>query len=322
MRVEKNVSRINNYLKKRKEKKVLELKIKDYNNSNFYLALVFNKKIEKFKVLYIPLDVVENSDISEYCCYQFMEVKSVLYLIDTIKKNLPKYEELKKRDLRRKKIENFQIEIDVYLDKKQYDFYMTRYLPKEWEFFFEAIVMLFEHAPNIMSELVTEILSVAMNTNEEVEYQRSLKCNVLEEEMAPYFSSLKDKKEKIDYLERINGKYYAIVKNHLFIIEYLYGSKILNIYCDNEELTYNYITYQIINEIKKHNEKSFYKITIEDAQERKNYLCLGTTKTGIKVIKENKLTTIPFQELKKYKIKIIEDKNNELKNKLEQVIQS
>jgi bifunctional DNase/RNase len=322
MRVEKNISRINNYLKKRKETKVLELKIKDYNNSNFYLALVFNKKIEKFKVLYIPLDVVESSDISEYCCYQFMEVKSVLYLIDTIKKNLPKYEELKKRDLRRKKIENFQIEIDVYLDNKQYDFYMTRYLPKEWEFFFETIVMLFEHAPNIMSELATEILSVAMNTNEEVKYQRSLKCNVLEEEMDPYFSSLKGKKEKIDYLERINGKYYAIVKNHLFIIEYLYGSKILNIYCDNEELTYNYMTYQIINEIKKHNEKRFYKITIEDAQERKNYLCLGTTKTGIKVIKENKLTTLPFQELKKYKIKIIEDKNNELKNKLEQVIQS
>ena len=322
MRVEKNISRINNYLKKRKETKVLELKIKDYNNSNFYLALVFNKKIEKFKVLYIPLDVVESSDISEYCCYQFMEVKSVLYLTDTIKKNLPKYEELKKRDLRRKKIENFQIEIDVYLDNKQYDFYMTRYLPKEWEFFFETIVMLFEHAPNIMSELATEILSVAMNTNEEVKYQRSLKCNVLEEEMDLYFSSLKGKKERIDYLERINGKYYAIVKNHLFIIEYLYGSKILNIYCDNEELTYNYMTYQIINEIKKHNEKSFYKITIEDAQERKNYLCLGTTKKGIKVIKENKLTTLPFQELKKDKIKIIEDKNNELKNKLEQVIQS
>ena len=56
---------IQKYLKKKKERVLLDLYIRDYNKSNFYIALVFNKRIEKFKVLFVPLDVCENKYIDD-----------------------------------------------------------------------------------------------------------------------------------------------------------------------------------------------------------------------------------------------------------------
>ena len=44
---------IKNYLRKKRESVIIDLIIRDYNKSNFYIALVFNSRIEKFKVLYV-----------------------------------------------------------------------------------------------------------------------------------------------------------------------------------------------------------------------------------------------------------------------------
>ena len=78
---------IQKYLKKKKERVLLDLYIRDYNKSNFYIALVFNKRIEKFKVLFIPLDVCENKYIEDYICYQFIDISSVNYILNTINDN-------------------------------------------------------------------------------------------------------------------------------------------------------------------------------------------------------------------------------------------
>ena len=77
---------IQKYLKKKKERVLLDLYIRDYNKSNFYIALVFNKRIEKFKVLFVPLDVCENKYIDDYVCYQFIDIilRLILILINVI----------------------------------------------------------------------------------------------------------------------------------------------------------------------------------------------------------------------------------------------
>ena len=86
MQFDKKIGLIRKLLKKKHEAPIIELQIKDYNNSNFYISLLYSRTIDKFKVLYIPLDVVEDNKIEEYCCYQFMEVKSVVYITEQIKK--------------------------------------------------------------------------------------------------------------------------------------------------------------------------------------------------------------------------------------------
>lgn len=325
MQLNKKERLINKILKKKKEYPLLELKITDYNNSNFYLSLVYNRTIEKFKVLYIPLDVVEESKIEEYFCYQFMEVKSVMYIIDQIKRELPKYPDKDSRDSRNKNIRQYEIELDIHLDNKVYDFYTTRYLPRNWKFLFEAVVMLFEHSPNVMNGLATEVLSVIMNTNEIIEYQASINCDLWNADLTKYFPSLRNEKEykegKIQFLEYVNGKYFAVIEKHLLVIEYNDHQKLLNIYCDKKDLVYSNYTYQVLNAIQNHQEKKFYKIKIVGKQDIYNYLCLGVEKEKLKIIKKNKLKTLSLHKLKKEDIMILEDFNHELEEKIEEVLE-
>ena len=56
---------VSKYLKKKKESVVVDLYIRDYNKTNFYIALVYNAKIEKFKVLFIPNNELWNPKLLE-----------------------------------------------------------------------------------------------------------------------------------------------------------------------------------------------------------------------------------------------------------------
>ena len=289
---------IKKIIKKKKEYPIIEIHIANYNNANFYLALVYSSSIEKFKVLYIPMDIIDTNKIEEYFCYQFININSVTYIVDQVKAKLSKYEKKETRDKRNKNIDNFKIDLDIHIDKKTYDFHMTRYLPKEWKFLFETMALMFEHVPNIMGELAMEILSVVMNTNDLIEYQASLNCDLWENNLIEFFPVLKDEKKLIEgnlsFLESVNGKYYAIIENHLLIIEYNDHAKILNIFCDDKNLVYSSYTYQVLKAIKNNIEKAFLKVKVLEKEEKYNYLCLGVDKKRLQVIKDNIINSIPL----------------------------
>ena len=85
---------IYNALKKQKESVVVDLYLKDYDGANIYIALVYNEKIEKFKVLYVPIDAIRIGDkVEEYFCYQFIFVKTVNYIMELINENEDLYKE-------------------------------------------------------------------------------------------------------------------------------------------------------------------------------------------------------------------------------------
>lgn len=316
MKLDKKEKLIEKYVKKKKESPLIELIIKNYHNANFYISLLYNSNIQKFKVLYIPLDVVDNSKIEEYCCYQFIEVKSVEYILEQINEALPKYQDEVSRNQQNTNINNFLIQVNIYNHQKKYDFYTTRYLPKDWKFLFETIVVLFEHTPNIMGELAIEILSVIMNTNENIEYQLSIPKSLEDDSILSYFET-SSRNLEVSFLEKVNGKYYAVVSNHLIIIEESYKTEI-NIFCDKEELVRSEYVYIVIKAIKKGIEKRFYKIHLTDTKRNKNYnyLCLGIEKNKLKLIEKNKLKLISLSNLKNKKINILEDHNHDLEKAL------
>lgn len=314
---------IRKVIKKKKEYPIIEVYITNYNNSNFYLSLLYNSIIDKFKVLYVPIDAIGTDKVEDYFCYQFINVNSVSYIINQMKTSLPKYEQSLSRDRRNKNIDNFKIDIDCYINKKTYDFHMTRYLPKEWKFLFETIAVMFEHVPNIMGELAMEILSVVMDTNDLIEYQASINCDLWETDLIEFFPVVKDEKKLIEgnlsFLENVNGKYYAVIEGHLLIIEYNHHAKILNIFCDDKDLVYSSYTYQILKAIKENIEKPFFKVKIVIKEEKYNYLCLGIEKKKLRIIKNNKLSTISLDKKERKEIIVLEDKNNILQKALDKV---
>lgn len=275
---------IEKYLKKKKERAIFELQISNYNKSNFYIALVYNSKVDLYKVLYIPLDIVEG-DISEYVCYQFIDLVSVEYILRMLDDIEYENGEV---DLRNKKSNVYEIEIDVKLLEKKYSFKATQFIPREWEFLFDVIVSLFGYVPHIVGGVCEDILTLFRSEEAVIPYQEIFEFELLRDEDEKLRRIIQGQKldyKEISYLENIGDKYYAIIDKHLVIVNYN-KCGIVSVYCDT--LEYLDYVYTVILAIRDEVEKRFSKIMVSD-KERPNlvqyYLCYGVCSKGLKVIK-------------------------------------
>jgi hypothetical protein len=307
---------IQKYLKKKKERVLLDLYIRDYNKSNFYIALVFNKRIEKFKVLFVPLDVCENKYIDDYVCYQFIDISSVNYILNTINDN----DKLIRNDIFRNKINkyinSYYIEINTHINKRDYKFVTTRYIPSEWLFMFDVIVTLFERIPSFMNELCREILAVFSNSNEAIDYKYSIDFDLVNDDFSTLLFDTSEVHEVL-FLEFIGGKYFAIVNNVLVVVEYN-PRKILNLYCSSDDDSY---IYSVLVAIRNKSYKKFYKLMVVDDKHdfevgvAEYYLCYGLEKGKFLIISGDKLETLDKSLYDDGLIKIL-DSDLELDEKL------
>ncbi len=335
MLIDKKIDLINKYFKKKKEMIIMELVIKDYNNSNFYMAIVFNKRLEKFKVAYIPLDVVNSSKIADYICYQFINIKTVNYILESLNSEKDKFEDPSARNNLNENINNFYIEISINLAEKVYKFKTTKYLPKKWIYLFDPIVIIFEHIPNIMSELCTEILSVITDSNVSIDYKSSLNFDLFNDNIDDLFEKTICKQgleyynnSEVKFVENVNGKYFAIVKDHLVIIEYNSKQKVLNLYCDCKSHVPGKHIYAALMAIRNKEVKEFYKIMVVDKKEdfakenqrAKYYLCFGTEKDTLNVIEASAKKKLPISIFENKTAKIIYDIDDKLKKSVTKIL--
>lgn len=307
---------IQKYLKKKKERVLLDLYIRDYNKSNFYIALVFNKRIEKFKVLFVPLDVCENKYIDDYVCYQFIDIGSVNYILNTINDNDKLISSDKFRNRINKYINSYYIEINTHINNCDYKFVTTRYIPSEWLFLFDVIVTLFERIPAFMNELCREILAVFGNPNESIDYKYSVDFDLVNGDFSTLLFDTSEVHEVL-FLEFIGGKYFAIVNNVLVVVEYN-PRKILNLYCSSDDDSY---IYSVLVAIRNKSYKKFYKLMVVDDKHdfevgvAEYYLCYGLEKDKFLIISGDKLGTLDKSLYEDGLIKIL-DSDLELDEKL------
>ena len=300
-------SSIRKYLKNRKELVVLDLNIKNYNKSNFYIALVFNRKIEKFKIMFIPINAIDNvSRIEDYVCYQFINIYLVNHILETFGAYREKHKD-KIFDLRNKNIDSYTLEINYHGGGDDLTFIATRYIPKEWSFMFESLVILFEHVPNIMRELCNEILVILNDEDFDIKYNRSIGFDLFNDDLDKLFNNkflnyVSD--IKIDYLEIVNGKYFGIINDRIIILEYIYSKKILNLYCSVEDEAMDLYFYVIIKNIRM---KKFIKYTKVRLSGNKYYLCFGYNSSGLKVIEGSSMKILKWKLITDGSIKFISE---------------
>ena len=250
---------VSKYLKRKKERVIIDLVISDYNKSNFYVGLVFNSKIEKFKVLFIPMDVVDDN-IEEYVCYQFINLNLVNYILETIDNSKDIYKDAKVRDKVNKMINSYYIEINTHVGREDYTFKTTKYIPKEWMFLYETILILFEHCPNILHGLCEDIMGVLDVREDEILYQKSIDFDLFKGDLDKIFNNcnLLD----VSYLEKVNGMYFSIIDNELVIVDYNNDKNVLNLYCTNNE-NFDDHFYSCLLKIRENAFNKFYKLYID-----------------------------------------------------------
>ena len=312
---------VSKYLKKKKESVVVDLYIRDYNKTNFYIALVYNAKIEKFKVLFIPLDVVDN-EIDDYVCYQFINVMLVNHILETIKDSKERYIDSSVRDRVNKMINNYYIEINTHINSENYSFNTTKYLPKEWVFFYEVILILFEHVPNVMSGLCKDILAVLDDSEDIIEYQMSIDFDLYKDDIDKVF---KDELLDVSYLEKANGMYFGIIENDLVIVDYIGNKKLLNLYCTNED--YKKYLYSCLIAIREEKFNDYYKLMVVDKKEdfemtnvvAKYYLCYGIKNDCFQIIEGTSTSLLPVNKYRDGLVKIIGENNHELEKMIKNI---
>lgn len=314
--MENKIRLIEKYLKKKKEKKILSLIVKNYDKVNFYMALVYNFKIKKYKMLFVPLDIMDGNNIEDFVCYQFVKVQYADYLLDIIRDYKYLYNDLDFRNKKNLNIDNYYIEINLYSLDDEYKFCATRYIPKEWDFLYEAIILLFDYLPHVVNELCTEILSV-LNKSLVVDYQLSYDFdlykddynNIFDEDVISIGEKLyKDKKVK--YLENVNNKFYGIVEDSIVIVEYNSRKKILNLYC-NGDVDKSKI-YAVLLGIIDEKFNKFYKVIINKDSNVSYYLCYGVVDNCIKVIYGSDEKLLDIKMFKDGTLQILEDNKGKL----------
>ena len=285
-----SVNNIRKILKRKKEDIILDLYLQNYDSSDYYFALVFNNKIEKYRVLFVPIDYIKNSlNIENYFCYQFVFLHTVNFMIETIKNNENKYIEDSYRNRLNPNIDSYYIEFNTYVDNKNYTFKFTQYINKEFYYFFDLFVTLFEYTPKVISELCDKILYEFKESNEAVRYN-----NCYEFDMNNSLKTLISKKvinrhkyklDDISYIEKIGYRYYMILNDEVFIIDYDNFKLKLSIYSGKYDSLGDEI-YIFLKAIQNNIEKKFNRIKVckntDDFDlENKNidyYLCYGIKK--------------------------------------------
>ena len=313
---------VEKYLKKKKEIVVIDLWIQNYYKKNFYIALVLNTKIDQYKMLYIPLDIVDGNRIDEYVCYQFVDLMTVNYLLPVLCDSKKIYSDDKFRNRINERINNYIIEINVNFNKENYKFLTTRFIPKDWDFMFDIVVTLFSYVPHIISGFSEDMLTLFKDSSESILYQESFEFDLLRDDSNILFRNINGNLldfKKITYLEELNGKYFSIISNHIVIIDYdKYG--IINTFCDCEDY-YDYVC-TVIEAIREGIFKPFTKIQVSDKNKKsvsQYYLCYGVSKKGIKVLHGCYEKLLPLSIHKDGLIKIISD-DNKFEEAIEKII--
>ena len=299
-------------LKKKKEDIVLDLLIKDYEHCNYYIALVFNKKINKFRILFVPIDLIDKNDkVFDYFCYQFIYLNQVEYILKIMNENEEYYKDI---NINKKTInfDSYYIELNYYnCTNDRYSFKFSQFIDKEFLFLFDVIAVIFEYLPNIVSELCIKLLQDFDDNNISIKYNYCFDLDIYNDSYKRYFNYNDYNYNNIDFIERVGNRFYVIYNGSLIVVDYIRGKGIVNI-CSNY-MQFGIEHFNVLNAIKDGFVKEFYKVIINDYI----YLCYGVKLEYILLIGKDNILIDNYNDYKfiNYDDKLVCSINNYLVNK-------
>lgn len=306
---------IKKIIKRKKQTIIFDIYLKDFSSSNYYIALVYNNKIKKYRVLYVPIDLVDSKlNLEEYFCYQFIYLHNVNTIIDTLMRFEERYE---KDDFRLKSNPNMEsnyIEMSAHFDKKDYLFTFSQYLNKEFVFFYDLIVLLFLHVPKDLSDVCDLLLAEFKDNVEAVRYNATYDFDI-KNPLKSLFSQKVIRRHKysfddISFIEKIGYRYYMILNDEIFIIDYDEFKYQLNISCLNYDSLGDEV-YIFVKAIQNKIEKKLNRIKVvnntydfeNENSDANYYLCYGISGDNLKIINDSTDNLLEMELLKKKLVK-------------------
>lgn len=293
--------KINSFLCRRGHELVMSVFLDGYNGNHIYIRLDYVPKIGVYKVVWFDLDFINERKLENYVNVQmmtrFMAEKLIRIMIES------KYES---GIFENKKIIGDRVEVISYLREDRYEFVFDRFLPLEWAFLINPLIILFTYLPKGMECILNEIFAKFDKLEEKYNLLKPFKFALMKDDLTDIFKKsiieyaqvLVDQ-GKISILEKINDRYMAIVdgKNPFVVIVTPIKEGFIKVSCncnDSKACVHLAAVILAIRQKKKFN--SFYKLKlIENDKDTLLdkitnplcFLCFGLVEDRVLIVSDN-----------------------------------
>ena len=227
--------KINNFLLKKGHEIVMSVFLDGYNGNRIYIRVDYVPSISVYKVVWFDLNFIDEKHLDRYVNIQMMTKFMADRLISIMLH--AKYES---GIFEKEGIIGDRIEILSYVKQDRYDFVYDRFLPKEWEFFIDPLVIIFSYLPKGMECILNESLASFDGLEEMYNLKKPFMFDLFEDDLNKIFkksviehAQVLIEDEMISFLECINNRYIAIVegKKPTAVIISVIDNKYIKVYC-------------------------------------------------------------------------------------------
>ena len=314
------VDTISKYLTKQNHQNVVTILFDGYNGNDILVRFDFVKSMSAFKIVWIDLNYIDRKRFEQYINMQivtkFLSTRLV-EIVDNIHE--PSGE-----------IYNDNIlgdRVNIFINSKNgmFNYNFDRFLPSEWQFLADLLVIIFSYLPRNMDCFLNEMFGKLDGLEESFNAKKPVKINIKDKEsIKKYFKPViinRGKKYfeegKVLFLDKIGNRYIGLVEGtrpYAVIVDMINDEYVL-LWCNCEYNGFCKHTYALIEAINHGFIRKFYKVKrvneksiLENITNVSYDLSIGVNgKNIILITNEGELIAEPIKANGKFRFEIIED---------------
>lgn len=315
--------KIEKYLRKKGHQLCMSIFLCDYNKNNIYIRFDYLPKLSCYKIVWVDLNFFDEKNIEQYINIQMVTKVLSMRLVEMMQ-NV-------KYDNSYSFHERFigdRVEILSYFQDKVTEFVFDRFLPIEWKFLIDPLVIVFSYLPRSMEVFLNEMFGSFDGLEKNYMFHKPIRFDIFKDDFKELFSSSSInigtkyyENDHVSFLEKIDNQYIAIVEERrpfLVTIDDL-GEGVYQFHCSCKIDNYCRHLYAVLLAIRNKKFKKFYKVKYIGKEETmlelvtisNYYLCFGVDEDNLLVVTgKDMVSSFPILQNGKKAFEVIEDDDN------------
>lgn len=288
-------TKIDKYLFKKGHELVMSIYLSNYNGNNIYVRFDYVRKLEVYKIVWYDLNFIDERHIEDYTNMQMVTKFLATKLLDIMNNN-----DVPNSYDNNPDIKGDRVEILCYFNEPR-EYIFDRFLPLDWEFLIDPIILMFTYLPRGMDVFLNEMFAKFDGREEYYNSLKPIKYDIFKQS-----EDIKHFKEKtmdigrryydlnhVTFIEKQDNQYIAIVEDVLpNLVTITEEGGFVKLWCNCKSKGLCKHIYATILAIRNNDKKPFYKVRyigkeeslLEKVTVSNFYLCFGVENDKLLII--------------------------------------